>query len=221
MLCEHADINPHSKPELDNYFNKPVPKIIHQIWFGGRSKRPEKKIDQWKSYAQEFEYSHVIWTEESLPVIKDFCRPSNYDYIKHFISIGNYWAASDVLRYELLNKFGGIYIDCDFSPPKWEDHWVDFREIMSFKGLTAVTEHKGRDIGETAVFVCTGIIVSSPNHPIMKSLVYQLAGNIKQWKTKRGNYDAMFITGPFYFNKVLFGNFNLIPISYLKMFQMY
>lgn len=221
MLCKYADINPHKIEKQKEYFDQKIPLTIHQIWFGDKRKMPRSKTNLWEKYCELYGFQYRRWTEDDLEYIKSFCREENYNYIEKFINSGNYWAASDILRYEILNYIGGIYVDCDFSPPVWDNRMVDLREMMSFKGLTVVTEHHGRNIGCSAIFVCNGFIASAPEHPVLASAIFQLNGNIKKWYKKTSNYDAKFITGPFFFNKVLNGTYNIMPITYLKQFKMY
>lgn len=216
----HAEVSPHKIEEQKQYFNKKIPSKVHQIWFGNADNRP-KKIDLWVDFCNRFGYEYKLWTENSLEEASSFVSSKNMEYIKLFLAQENYWAASDILRYEILRELGGIYVDCDFSPPVYEEEMIDLREITSMQGLTVVTEHKGRDVGESALFAMNGFLMASPGHPVILSMTEQLDKNIKSWNKRTGNYDAMFVTGPFMFNKVLFGNFNLVPLTYLQYFNMY
>jgi mannosyltransferase OCH1-like enzyme len=79
-----------------------IPKIIHQIWLGDQSKRPQQFIDTWKRMNPTWE--HRLWTEENMP-------PS---FIKrHFDSCPSLAGKADILRYQLLWEHGGFFIDAD------------------------------------------------------------------------------------------------------------
>ena len=78
-----------------------IPKIIHQIWIGPKP-RPEKWMDSWRLKHPDWEYK--LWTEENLPKLR------NQD---QFDKIDTYQGKADILRYELLYEYGGIYIDAD------------------------------------------------------------------------------------------------------------
>lgn len=217
MLCHPAKIDTKSK-----YFEKKVPKNIHQIWFGGPMKpEHEAKIKHWKKYASRFKYKYKLWTEKDIDKFMEFVSPKNFELIMKMISIEGWWAASDILRCELIKNFGGVYVDCDFSPPTKNGRYVDLKKIINFHGLTLMTEHHARNIRTTGIFVANGFIVAPPSHPVINSMVDQFAANIDHWYKLQQNYDPMFITGPFLLNKVLSGTFNIVPCLYLLEFNMY
>ena len=220
MSVSHAEVSPHKYHDHEQYFNKIIPSRVHQIWFGDQSKKP-MLTSKWEDFSKGFKFEYTLWTDDSLDEAAEFVSPRNMRYIKMFLKLGNYWAASDIMRFEILKHLGGIYVDCDFSPPHFEGKMIDLRVISPTSGLTVVTEHKGRDVGESAIFVCNGFIMAPVGHPVIVSVVEQLDKNIKSWHEKTGTYDAMFITGPFFFNKVLFGSYTVIPLTYLNYFSMY
>lgn len=85
-----------------------IPKIIHQIWLGDKPK-PEyyKRFrDTWLIKNPDFEY--ILWDDGKVKDLKLINQ-------KLYNSISNPGAKSDVLRYELLYIFGGIYVDTDFE----------------------------------------------------------------------------------------------------------
>jgi mannosyltransferase OCH1-like enzyme len=42
-----------------------IPKIIHQIWVGDQSKRPDKLIQTWID--KNPSWQHKLWTDDNLP----------------------------------------------------------------------------------------------------------------------------------------------------------
>jgi mannosyltransferase OCH1-like enzyme len=79
-----------------------IPKIIHQIWLGDQSKRPQKFIDTWKKMNPTWE--HRLWTEENMP----------QSWIKaQFDACPSLAGKADILRYQLLYMHGGFFIDAD------------------------------------------------------------------------------------------------------------
>ena len=83
-----------------------IPKTIHYIWLG---KKREPKIlknckKTWKKLCPD--YTIKRWDEKNLNIdINKYCRQA-YDAKK-------YAFASDVLRFDVLCKHGGIYVDID------------------------------------------------------------------------------------------------------------
>ena len=222
MLSHAADIDPSSHSKQVGYFNKKVPKNIHQIWFGDRARlEVNNEVIKWKEYAKKFHYKYKLWHEKDRRKIRKIMSKENYQLFEAMLLQQNWWAASDMLRLELIKRFGGIYVDCDFSPPTMNGRYVDLKKIINFHGLTLMTEHVGRNIHTSAIFVANGFIVCSPDHPVIISAIEQVAKNMNHWHQNQQNYDAMFVTGPFLLNKVLSGSFNVVPCLYLLKYNMY
>lgn len=221
MHVSHANIDIFADKIHCQYFRRDVPMMIHQIWFGELKKDQEDKIELWKEYSLASRFNYRIWSIDDLDTLKEFMLPQNYSLMKLMLSLKNYWAASDIARYEILKEYGGIYIDADFNPPTFDGRFISLNSIISMKGLSVMVEHHARNIGESGIFVGNGLIFSSPKHPVIISTVNQINSNTLCWYKKTGNYDAMFCTGPFFFNKVLWGYYGVIPVKYLKDFNMY
>jgi mannosyltransferase OCH1-like enzyme len=82
-----------------------IPKIIHLIWLG--SKRPEK-FDVFINLISSinFDYQIIEWNDTNI----DFKLNTQLFFDK----TENLGAKSDLLRFEILYKFGGVYMDYDF-----------------------------------------------------------------------------------------------------------
>ena len=200
---------------IDEFLEKDVPHIIHQIWLGDKSKIPSK-TRKWERYIEDG-WTYRLWTENDEKIIKKFMDKRNFGLWKTFLSTRNWWAASDILRYEIIREFGGIYIDCDFVVPENAYGNIPLENIFSMRGATFVTEQQGRNIGsDNALFLMNGILCASPNHPIFEYLCKNIYGNVVCWINRKGNYNAMYCTGPFFLNKCLNGPFHLLPIQYIK-----
>jgi mannosyltransferase OCH1-like enzyme len=219
MYCRPAEIT------STDYFYQPVPKNVHQIWFGDQSRLSRRKPDQWITFCKKFGYTYHLWTERDDTLMQSFMLPQNFALMLEMRQRGNYWGASDILRAEIIKHFGGIYIDCDFFPPSNAKGLVDFQDLINFHGLTLMTEHAGRNIGSNAaVFVANGLIISSPHHPVITSVVEQVYENTRHWQaahgTPGGTGEAAYCTGPFLLNRVLNGCFNLVPCTFFEKHHM-
>ena len=98
------------KHYLDNKkSNKPlIPKLIHQIWLGDK-KLPKNCIPwmkSWKKFNPDWEYK--LWNEENIKAL----NIKIFDVYSKRINPGY---RSDILRYIILKKFGGLYADTDFE----------------------------------------------------------------------------------------------------------
>ena len=112
---------------LNNYDNflkkklkkKIIPKKIHQIWIG---KEVPKKYKKWRvSWMKNHpEYEYFLWDETKILKLDLI----NRNQFKRAI---NPAVKSDIARYEILYKFGGIYVDTDFeSLKKIDDHFLTY-----------------------------------------------------------------------------------------------
>lgn len=183
----------------------PVPKRIHQIWFG--PPKPENKF--WGYYAHVNGYEYRLWTED-----EDFSEVASKDHaelIRFFIRIKNYCSASDVLRYEVIRKYGGIYVDCDFPVPH-----KDLQDIIPMQGVTLMVESHARNVGNgIGIFVANGFIAAPAEHPLLNHVSKEIVRVVKEWHRVNKNYNSMYCTGPFLLNKALSGCFNVLPLKYI------
>ena len=118
----------YDRPQLINIREsdeKNIPKIIHYCWFGGESipQEYEEYMESWKIYFSDYEI--IQWDE------------SNYDVNKIKYSHEAYqekkWAfVSDYARIDILNAYGGIYLDCDVEVLK---PWGVLRGNSFFAGF--------------------------------------------------------------------------------------
>ncbi|MBI2775496.1 hypothetical protein HYX58_05805 [Candidatus Dependentiae bacterium] len=145
-----------------------IPKIIHIIWLG--SPFPKKYINwmnSWKLYHPD--WSIIIWNDE---MAKSLHLVNRDLYEK----AANYGEASDILRYEILYQFGGLYIDTDYECVKPFD---SFHKSADFYG--SMMPLWGCQAGE--VWLINGILGSKPGHPFLKKLIDSL-------KDERATYIA-------------------------------
>jgi mannosyltransferase OCH1-like enzyme len=84
-----------------------IPRVFHQIWVG-----PQPFPAELARYQQTWLNHHPgwelrLWTEESLP--HDLDHPEGLERLRQPNERSNF------LRYELLWRFGGVYLDTDFE----------------------------------------------------------------------------------------------------------
>lgn len=148
------------------------------IWLG--SPPPDfvrKMFESWKQFHPA--WSVRLWTEQDLSWFH-LKNKKAYDVSK------NWGEKSDILRYEILDREGGIHVDADFEC------------LHSFDEICKVADFfAGVGYSEGAPFVYNGLIGCRPGHPIIKKCVDSL---------QVGNGDGGFLriintTGPTFFTK--------------------
>ena len=129
--------------------NQKIPKVIHSFWFSGEKKPDSYKkcVDTWKE--QLSNYKIIEWNLD------------NYDWQKHpFVKRAielKAWAyASDYARLDVLNDFGGIYLDMDVEVFKPFDNLLGNDALFSFSNN---------------VMVDLAFLGSRKNNPIIKKLL--------------------------------------------------
>ncbi len=145
-----------------------IPKIIHQIWLG--PKRPPgfflKFRESWQKLHPDWEYR--LWTDAELATL-DFEMRDLFDASE------NYGEKSDILRCELLLKYGGVYVDTDFECLKSID------ELLYKYDFFAGIEPPHEIIESSRVLLVSNALVGAcPDHPILKRYKQIIR---ERWKT--------------------------------------
>lgn len=103
-----------------------IPKIIHQVHMGNTALSTQELSWQktWKD--KNPSWSHVLWDDAKIKNDLKITHPRVFENCKSFSE------KSDVLRFEILYQFGGLYIDTDFECLKNIDPLFQNREIVLF-----------------------------------------------------------------------------------------
>lgn len=185
-LCNYNNKNediliPKIKNYLENH-SQTIPKIIHQIWIGPR-KPPMKWINTIKDFvAKNPDWKYKLWRDEDIAEI-GLINSLEYD------KMNTYYGKSDIIRCELLFRFGGIYIDADSV-------WLNrsFDELLNAKSgfFVALENNKENEYANS-------VIGSSQYNPIS----FYLVKNLQNVHLLCKNIDAFKSTGPYFLDKNL------------------
>lgn len=105
-----------------------IPKIIHYCWFGGKPlpKSALKCIKSWKKFFPDYEIKE--WNESNFDVnLMPFTREA-YEMKK-------YAYVSDVARFWILYREGGLYFDTDVEVIRPMDDLIDKGAFMGIEDL--------------------------------------------------------------------------------------
>jgi mannosyltransferase OCH1-like enzyme len=169
---------------LANYQEAPrIPKIIHQIWLGSPvPKKFQDLMQTWKKLHPDWEYK--LWTDKDIGEFK-LVNEVAYNLAP------NYGMKSDILRYEILLRYGGLYIDTDQEAVMPHDifhHITDF--YIGFY-------HGNHDILAREC-VGNGVIGACKGHFFIRKLlsyIHSKTFEIKKIKDIGGD-ETLNITGP-------------------------
>lgn len=104
-----------------------IPKILHQIWIGDEKKMPRDHMETWKTLHPTWEYK--LWTESE---IAEF-NLTNINTYNRYYKDKCYNGCANILRVEIINQFGGIYVDADSvcTNPMDDLTFLDFFAVYS------------------------------------------------------------------------------------------
>tara|TARA_R110002110_G_scaffold53643_3_gene154665 strand:- start:1286 stop:2026 length:741 start_codon:yes stop_codon:yes gene_type:complete len=162
---------------LDNKSEEKIPKIIHQIWIGGVIPPHLKDLSQqWKNLCEKNGWLYYLWDDTNIDKFPN----------KNIEKTKNYGQKSDILRYDILKKYGGVYVDIDFVPIKIFDESV--LKTNFFAGIA---------FGKDPVLF-NGLIGTIPEGSLINELCKIEKINDKDAKK------IMFTTGPYYLTNKFF-----------------
>lgn len=159
-----------------------IPKIIHYSWVG--TPIPEvvkQRVDGWKKMLPDWEFK--LWNED------------NYNFKKfkftHSKLENHEWGyASDELRYDVVNKYGGFYLDTDMVINKSLEPFLKDKMVWGFMYDNNLL---------------TSFFGSEPNQPLLSLLLAEYSNN-DNWNDLQKMTSNPFVTNIF---KKNFSNFRL------------
>jgi len=159
-----------------------IPKIIHQIWLGSEfpdkyrswrqtwlDKHPDWVYILWTDNSKNYFMGDFVESEEELKLIlkSENCSGkrlvfdvSRMDMVNResFLQAPNYGSKSSILRYEILYRYGGVYLDTDLECFRSFDPLVYGYDF--FAGMAPINMQKTQ--------VANGLIGSIPGHSVLQ-----------------------------------------------------
>jgi len=152
-----------------------VPKRLHFIWLGSHD-LPEYALPAMTRWGEIFPTWEIkLWTDTNRPTLQNEAL---------FTASANLGEASDILRYELVENLGGVYLDLDILP------------VASFEAATNSVGGwlgfgKRRD-GEEGNYAENAAIGSRQGHPFWAQVVSALPA----WAAAHADQGTLTKTGP-------------------------
>jgi mannosyltransferase OCH1-like enzyme len=171
----------------NNYINcvdsvTQIPKKIHQVWLGGELPHKYRIMSEsWKRFHPGWGYR--LWTDKD---IEGFGLKNR----ELFYKAKNMGQRSDIFRYEILNRHGGLYVDTDFECLK------PFDDLMYLDFFTGISY-------DTKMVLYVGLIATVPGHQIIKKCISSIGSYEGQ-----DVFKIMDVTGPYYFTRCFYETVN-------------
>ena len=181
-----------------NYFRDfrwTIPPIVHQIWFG---EVPSRIKEMMETFSEDYVNKnpgakYIFWNEKRLKSLGMMNRDL-------FDLETKYDGKSDIARLEILNRFGGFYVDSDCV-------WLggkSLNSVPSKNGIMIAYEKAGNSIGkgylEKETTRCAnGVFGATVANPIIAFMI----GRLKDTYSSRRRHGVVASTGPDFVQGVL------------------
>ena len=150
-----------------------IPKILHQLWIGPKNP-PLNMMNTWKEKHPGFEY--IFWNEDEIEK-----RNMTFQCQKEIDEMSEYNGKADIMRWEILYKYGGYFIDADSICIEPFDEYFD--------GRTAFATFENEIV--RSQLVATGTMGFIPKHPMCKDIIdwiltdeyNEMNKNVRAWGT--------------------------------------
>lgn len=156
-----------------------IDKVIHLIWLQGFNKLPDRYniiLNNNKNVLYDYEFKY--WDDNS---IRDLLTTYYKTLYNIYDSCDIYQGKSDIARYCIIHKYGGIYVDVDFKFYKKIDIFLNKNFIC---------------IGLGKFKIMNGLFGSIKNHIILEDVINNLSENKQITR-----YSITFVTGTVMFKK--------------------
>ncbi len=152
-----------------------IPRVIHRIWLGGDMPAEYADYgDTWLKVNEGWELR--TWTQKDLPKLENQWLFDACDSLAQ---------RADIARYEIIYRFGGVYVDCGFEARRPLEPLLG--DLEFFAG------YQGGDV------VANGIFGAEPQHPVLRRMIDRLPASALA-RARRTVADQ---TGPLPFSEVV------------------
>ena len=180
-----------------------ISKIIHQIWIGTKPS-PSKFMNTWKDKNPDFEY--IFWNEQEFSK-----RGIVFETQDKIDSIEEINGKADIIRWELLWRYGGVFLDADSICIEPVDEIL--MNTPAFAGYENEQVRQG--------LVATGTMGFPPNHLLCREAIDWIKVNPISYSITRQR--AWFNVGPGLLTRLLQTNkypeFKVFPSHYFLPFH--
>lgn len=156
-----------------------IPKIFHLTWKTRQLPTTyQKNFNAWQELHPDYEFK--IYDDND---IKDFIFEHYPEFSSLYMSFPKHIMRVDFVRYAILHKYGGIYVDCDTYPLKSFDKLLDNNQILL---APECPEHSAK------LQLCNAIMLSPKNMQFWYHFMEYIADNYVS--TQQSN--VVMATGP-------------------------
>ena len=160
-----------------------IPKIIHQTW------KTKNIPESWQGFVQSWKDNHPQW-QYRLWSNQDgfiFVQKEYPEFYNTYCNLSYDIQRADAIRYLVVHKFGGLYVDLDYECLQPFDEFLDEpRLTIGLEPKEHATHH-----GEESL-LCNALFAAQPGNPFLLSMME----NIQSAPTAITHKDVLSSTGP-------------------------
>lgn len=152
---------------------KEIPKIIHQIWEGRSEPLPKvlaQLSESWKAHYPEWHYE--LWDGKRMDA---FIHTHYSQYAETYYRFPYHVQRWDAIRFLILAKMGGMYVDFDYESIEPMDELVRNKTCC----FAMEPESHCRAIGKRLAFN-NALMLSIPGHPFMQKIIEAVFSESRQ-----------------------------------------
>lgn len=151
------------KPSKMAYSQEPlIPKIMHHVWIGGADIPPlyQNYLDECKKLHPDWEFK--IWGDKDISDL-------GLEYQDLYDKSRLYPGKTDIIRFEVVNRFGGVYRDMDIKCLRSIDDLNHQYELYTSLEPASIWNRPA---------INTGLLAAKANHPMLKKMLERIRLNI-------------------------------------------
>lgn len=140
-----------------------IPLVIHQIWSNVREPLPENLSylsNSWKNDYPNWEY--ILWDDEKINCFIDKFYPMYKIFFNSFLYDIQRW---DFIRYLILLKIGGMYVDIDYQS------LVPLNDLIENLTCCFAEEEIINVSGKEISYFNNALMCSIPDHPFLQRII--------------------------------------------------
>lgn len=170
-----------------------IPRIIHRIWFGDTM---PNIYTEWHKALKALHpgWTFICWDEKEIKKVfpRGLHNQKMFDQARKTRSFAK---MSDIARYEILNKYGGLYLDYDVEC------------FQSFDFLhNAFDFYAGMEDFWSSCYCCNAVIGANREHPVIQTCIKTINSyenktpDLEDWpyrnRAEKEKYITLITTGP-------------------------
>ncbi len=147
--------------------------------------------ETWKRDYPDWEY--ILWNDK---MMNDFINENYPQYVEIYNSFPYDVQRWDAIRYLIMDKMGGMYVDCDYESIEPMNELLADKTCCFAMEPASHKHHLNSDL--TGQVFSNAMMLSIPGHPFMRELIDAVFGeHSNEYLGKVKGFHVMVTTGPY------------------------